>query len=188
MWAARKYQAVLRFLSLLRAALAGFACSARWQDRHVGQNTLWHMPQVSAWDSQIAIPQSQQCPVAARVQGTRAPKASSARLRTPTIPQRFIGCSQLDVILITVKGDSRPRPQVRIRDNLTPITALPATRFRRVRRLGMACLSCSSENQGSYEAEINIHFPGRENLDKANRLGVSEDSGLLGLWLLRTSN
>ena len=30
----------------------------------------------------------------------------------------------------------------------------------------MACLSCSSENQGSYQAEINIHFPGRENLTK----------------------
>ena len=30
----------------------------------------------------------------------------------------------------------------------------------------MACLSCSSENQGIYQAEINIHFPGRENLTK----------------------
>jgi hypothetical protein len=30
----------------------------------------------------------------------------------------------------------------------------------------MACLSCLSSNQAEFRAEINIHFPGRNNLTK----------------------
>jgi hypothetical protein len=30
----------------------------------------------------------------------------------------------------------------------------------------MACRSCGSDNQPEFGAEINIHFPGREALDK----------------------
>jgi hypothetical protein len=30
----------------------------------------------------------------------------------------------------------------------------------------MACKSCGSDNQQKFGAEINIHFPGREALDK----------------------
>jgi len=30
----------------------------------------------------------------------------------------------------------------------------------------MACKSCRSDNQHKFGAEINIHFPGREGLDK----------------------
>ena len=30
----------------------------------------------------------------------------------------------------------------------------------------MACKSCKSDNQREFGAEINIHFPGREALDK----------------------
>ena len=30
----------------------------------------------------------------------------------------------------------------------------------------MACKSCGSDNQREFGAEINIHFPGREALDK----------------------
>jgi hypothetical protein len=30
----------------------------------------------------------------------------------------------------------------------------------------MFCKRCSSENLGKFSAEINVHFPGREGLDK----------------------
>jgi predicted nucleic-acid-binding Zn-ribbon protein len=30
----------------------------------------------------------------------------------------------------------------------------------------MTCKSCGSDNQRQFDAEINIHFPGREGLDK----------------------
>ena len=30
----------------------------------------------------------------------------------------------------------------------------------------MACKSCGSNDQGAFGAEINIHFPGQESLDK----------------------
>jgi hypothetical protein len=30
----------------------------------------------------------------------------------------------------------------------------------------MACLSCGSEKQTEFGAEVNIHFPGQEGLDK----------------------
>jgi hypothetical protein len=30
----------------------------------------------------------------------------------------------------------------------------------------MACISCGSEKQKEFGAEMNIHFPGREGLDK----------------------
>jgi hypothetical protein len=30
----------------------------------------------------------------------------------------------------------------------------------------MACVSCGSEKQKQFSAEMNIHFPGREGLDK----------------------
>ena len=30
----------------------------------------------------------------------------------------------------------------------------------------MSCRSCKSENQTKFSAEINIHFPGRQGLDK----------------------
>jgi len=30
----------------------------------------------------------------------------------------------------------------------------------------MVCKRCSSENLGTFSAEINLHFPGREGLDK----------------------
>ena len=30
----------------------------------------------------------------------------------------------------------------------------------------MSCKQCSSENQKKFNAEMNIHFPGREGLDK----------------------
>ena len=33
----------------------------------------------------------------------------------------------------------------------------------------MACKSCGSDNQREFGAEINIHFPGREALDKPAR-------------------
>jgi hypothetical protein len=31
----------------------------------------------------------------------------------------------------------------------------------------VTCRSCASENQTEFDAEINIHFSGRKNLDKA---------------------
>ena len=31
----------------------------------------------------------------------------------------------------------------------------------------MSCRSCTSENQKEFGSEINIHFPGRQGLDKA---------------------
>ena len=34
----------------------------------------------------------------------------------------------------------------------------------------MACVSCRSENQGEFGAEMNIHFPGLEGLNKAGVL------------------
>ena len=30
----------------------------------------------------------------------------------------------------------------------------------------MSCRSCQSENRAAFPSEINIHFPGREDLDK----------------------
>jgi hypothetical protein len=32
----------------------------------------------------------------------------------------------------------------------------------------MACKSCQSSRQTEFPAEINVHFPGKENLDKAS--------------------
>jgi hypothetical protein len=34
----------------------------------------------------------------------------------------------------------------------------------------MACRSCRTENQTEFDAEVNIHFPGRKGLDKAHVL------------------
>jgi hypothetical protein len=34
----------------------------------------------------------------------------------------------------------------------------------------MACRSCGSENQTEFDAEVNIHFPGRKGLDKPHVL------------------
>jgi hypothetical protein len=31
----------------------------------------------------------------------------------------------------------------------------------------MVCVSCGSEKQTEFDAEMNIHFPGREGLDKS---------------------
>jgi hypothetical protein len=46
----------------------------------------------------------------------------------------------------------------------------------------MACRSCESENQREFDAEVNIHFPGRKGLDKPHvlacpRLVVCLDCG-----------
>ena len=51
------------------------------------------------------------------------------------------------------------------------------------RKLFMACGSCGSENQVDFGAEINVHFPGRKNLDKPSvlvfpTLSVCLDCGL----------
>ncbi len=34
----------------------------------------------------------------------------------------------------------------------------------------MACISCGSDEQTDFGAEVNIHFPGREGLDKPSVL------------------
>lgn len=34
----------------------------------------------------------------------------------------------------------------------------------------MACRSCGSENETEFDAEMNIHFPGRKGLDKPHVL------------------
>jgi hypothetical protein len=34
----------------------------------------------------------------------------------------------------------------------------------------MACRSCRAENQTEFDAEVNIHFPGRKSLDKPHVL------------------
>ena len=38
----------------------------------------------------------------------------------------------------------------------------------------MSCRSCQSENRAAFPSEINIHFPGRENLDKPTVLAFPE--------------
>lgn len=38
----------------------------------------------------------------------------------------------------------------------------------------MSCRSCQSENRAAFPSEINIHFPGSENLDKPTVLAFPE--------------
>ena len=50
-----------------------------------------------------------------------------------------------------------------------------------LREKSLICKRCSSEKQGRFTVEMNLHFPGREALDKPSRLDVSRDRGVLGL-------
>ena len=46
----------------------------------------------------------------------------------------------------------------------------------------MPCSSCQSSNQAEFLSEINMHFSRPREFHHTNRVGVSENLGLLKLW------
>ena len=77
---------------------------------------------------------------------------------------------------------------------MTPLAARfdsPAETDRVVGEAAMSCRLCQSENQRTFPSEINIHFPGRENLAKPTVLAypkvvVCLDCGFAELKLPET--